>query len=608
MANIELARAYVTIVPSMQGSQETITEALTGASAEAGSSAGSQAGNSFGTSFGGVLRTTGAIVAGVTGAMAAGIAAGTGALVSFTQGGAAYADEVLTMSTNTHIATDELQAYMYAAELVDVSTETMTSSMARNIRSMNSAAEGTGAAAEAYEALGVSVTDADGNLRDSQEVYWELIDALGTVEDSTERDALSMQIFGRSAQDLNSLIAVGSEGMAEYAAQAEEAGAILSEDTLGAFGEFDDVLQQVDSGVSAAKNALGTVLLPVLTQLGGEGVGLLGEFTNGILAANGDMDMIAQTIEDLLPQVVGLINEFLPTIISLGGSVISNLITVILSNLGLILSTAGEILMTLCTGILQQIPSLIPVAIDLVMELVNFILDGNNLSLILDAAIQIILAVVDGISLALPRLIPAAVGAVTQVAMTLIDSVDLILPAAIELCLAIGLGMVAAIPDMIAMLPQIGWAIITELVELGPSLSEAASTWGADLIQSFVDGISGGISRVRDAVINIADEVRAYLGFSEPERGPLSNFHTYMPDMFDLLTEGVEDGAPGFEATLNRTLSMPALGGAAALDEGYGSFGGGSEVMTPVNIFIGQEKLDTIMLRSSQNATYRRGG
>jgi len=228
--------------------------------------------------------------------------------------------------------------------------------------------------------------------------------------------------------------------------------------------------------------------------------------------------------------------------------------------------------------------------------------------LIIDSAIQIIVAVVNGISMALPRLIPAAVSAVTQVATALIDSIDLIIPAAIELCLAVGLGMVAAIPDMIAMLPQIGWAIVTELVALGPALSEAASTWGADLIQSFVDGISGGIGRVRDAVINIADEVRAYLGFSEPERGPLSNFHTYMPDMFDLLTEGVEDGTPGFEATLNRTLSMPTLGGAAALAEGYGSFGGGSEVMTPVNIFIGQEKLDTIMLRSAQNSTYRRGG
>ena len=99
---------------------------------------------------------------------------------------------------------------------------------------MSSAADGTGAVAEAYAALGVAVTDSEGNLRDSQEVYWELIDALGQVESDTERDALSMQIFGRSAQDLNSLIAVGSEGMAEYAAQAEDAGAILSGDTLTA--------------------------------------------------------------------------------------------------------------------------------------------------------------------------------------------------------------------------------------------------------------------------------------------------------------------------------------------------------------------------------------
>ena len=606
MAN-EVARAYVLIVPSMEGARGAISEELTGAGEEAGSSAGSQAGNSFGTSFGGVLKTTGAVVAGVTGAMAAGIAAGTGALVSFTQSGAAYADEVLAVSTNTHIATDELQAYMYAAELVDVSTETLTSSMARNIRSMAGAAEGTGAAAEAYAALGVSVTDADGNLRDSQEVYWEAIDALGEIDDATQRDTLSMTLFGRGAQELNSLVEVGSAGMAEYAAQAEAAGAILSEDTLQQFGEFDDVMQRVGSGVDAAKNALGTVLLPVLTELGTEGTGLLGQFTTGILDANGDMGMIAQTIEGLMPQVAGLINEFLPTIISLGGSVISTLITVILSNIGLILSTSGELLMALCTGILQALPALAPIAADLVVGLVEFVL--TNLPLVVDSAIQMIVAIVNGISLALPRLIPAAVSAVTQVATALIDNIDLILPAAIELCLAIGLGMVAAIPDMIAMLPQIGWAILTELVELGPALAEAASTWGADLIQSFVDGISGGIGRVRDAVINIADEVRSYLGFSEPERGPLSNFHTYAPDMIDLFNEGLEDSSPSLEATLNRTLGVPSLGAMDSVSsfpsyEPAGDVGG--NIVIPVNI--GQERLDTIMIRSSQISTYRRGG
>lgn len=608
MANIELARAYVTIVPSMQGSQETITEALTGASVEAGSSAGSQAGNSFGTSFGGVLKTTGAIVAGVTGAMATGIAAGTGALVSFTRSGAAYADEVLTMSTNTHIATDELQAYMYAAELVDVSTETMTSSMARNIRSMNSAAEGTGAVAEAYEALGVSVTDADGNLRDSQEVYWEVIDALGEIDDATQRDALSMTLFGRGAQDLNSLIEVGSEGMAEYAAQAEEAGAILSEDTLQQFGEFDDVMQRVGSGVDAAKNALGTVLLPVLTELGTEGTGLLGEFTTGILEANGDMDMIAQTIEGLLPQVAGLINEFLPTIITLGGSIISTLIGVIISNLGLILSTAGELLMTLCTGILQELPSLIPVALDIVMDLVTFILD--NLGLILDSAIQIVIAIANGIADNLDTLIPSVVSAILTICETLTnpDMIVQLVDAALRIMVALGEGLVMAIPDVVERIPTILSNIIEAFAQLAPMLSSGASEWAGDLIDGLVSGISNGISRVQDAVAGVAQGIRDFIGFSEPKEGPLSSFHTFMPDMFDLLEEGIEEGAPGFEATLNRTLSMPTLGGTAVLAEGYGSFGGGSEVMTPVNIFIGQEKLDTIMLRTAQNATYRRGG
>ena len=114
-----------------------------------------------------------------------------------TVGASQYADDILTMSTVTGMSTESLQAYKYAAELVDTSMETLTGSMARNIRSMNSAREGTGAASQAYKALGISITDANGNLRDSETVYWETIDALGNVANETERDALAMQLFGK---------------------------------------------------------------------------------------------------------------------------------------------------------------------------------------------------------------------------------------------------------------------------------------------------------------------------------------------------------------------------------------------------------------------------
>lgn len=606
MANIELAKAYVTIVPSMTGAQQTITEELTGISSSAGSQAGSQAGTAFNANFGSILAGVGGVAAAVTGALAAGVAAGTAALVSFTREGASYADEVLTMSTNTHIAADELQAYMYAAELVDVSVDTMTSSMARNVRSMSSAADGTGDVAEAYQALGVAVTDADGNLRDSQEVYWELIDALGEIESDTERDALSMQIFGRSAQDLNSLIAVGSEGMAEFASQAEEAGAILDTDTLGAFGDFDDVMQQLDGGVSAAKNALGTVLLPILTDLGGEGVDLLGQFTTGILEANGDMSQIAATIESLLPQAVSVINQFLPTVVELGGSIISSLAGAIVSNLPSILSTAGEILQTLGEGIISVLPTLAPIASELIVNLVTFVID--NLPLVVNSAIEIVLAVVDGISNNLDTLIPAAVQAVLTICNSLLDHLDEIIEASYQLMIGVASGLVNSIPVIVAEVPGLIASLIGALGELSTELPAMATQWGSDLITNFKNAIVNAIPNLISGVSQVASTVQSYIGFSEPEKGPLSNFHTYGPDMIDLFCQGIEESTPELEATLNQSLALPAISAPTALDS-YSSDWGSTvdDGVQPINVFIGQEKLDTIMLKSSQLATFRRG-
>lgn len=83
---------------------------------------------------------------------------------------------------------------------------------------------------------------------------------------------------------------------------------------------------------------------------------------------------------------------------------------------------------------------------------------------------------------------------------------------------------------------------INEAVNFITSLPGQAVTWGKDIIQGLVDGITAGVTWLTDAVSGIAQEIKDYLGFSEPEKGPLSNFHTYMPDMFDLMSEGLEEG------------------------------------------------------------------
>lgn len=603
MANIELARAYVTIVPSMQGAQQAIAEEFGSSGiADLVEQEGSSAGISFGAGFAGALATAGSIALAIGSEIASGLAQGAEALANFTAGGGQYADEVLTMSTNTHIAADELQACMYAAELVDVNVNTLTSSMARNIRSMNSAAEGSSNYADAYAQLGVAVTDADGNLRDSQTVYWELIDALGNVDDYTQRDALSMTLFGRSAQDLNSLIAVGSDGMQEYAQQAADAGAILDGETLDAFHAFDDVTHQLDQGIQAAENALGTILLPILTEMGTSGVDLLGQFTNGILAANGDVSQMGEVINQIAPQLESMLSTYLPTLVGIATTIISTLANALIANLPTILSGAGQILQAICQGIIDVMPSLGPVVADLIVGFVTFLID--NLPAVIDGAMQIIVAVVDGLARALPELIPAAVECVTTVVTTLIDNVDLLIPAALELILALAMGLIAALPDLTAAVWEIGDALVEELISLGPSLADAALTWGADLIQSFIDGITGSMSNLASAAANIGQTIRDYIGFSEPDKGPLSDFHTFAPDMIDLFDEGIEESTPRLEATLNSALALPLMGEPTTISD-YGVSNGGDLV---IPIYIGQDNLDTAIIRSEQLSQYRRGG
>lgn len=181
--------------------------------------------------------------------------------------GAAYADEILTLSTNYGIATDKLQEYQYMAELTDTSLDTITGSMSRLTRTMSSARDGSGDAAAAFERLGISIIDSNGNLRDADSVFGEAIDALGSMQEGTERDALAMEIFGRSAQDLNSLIAAGADGIRAYADEARNMGYVLTDEQLSSLGALDDQFQRMDRTIEMIKNQLAAGMAPALVDL-----------------------------------------------------------------------------------------------------------------------------------------------------------------------------------------------------------------------------------------------------------------------------------------------------------------------------------------------------
>lgn len=451
--------------------------------------------------LGSIAKAAGVAVAAAFAAVSAAAIAAGKALIDMTREGAAFADSVLTESTVTGIATDKLQEYMYAAELVDVSTETLTGSMAKNIKSMSTAASGTGATAEAYKKLGVAVTNTDGSLRDSDDVYWELIDSLGKVENETERDALAMQILGKSAQDLNPLILAGSQRMNELGKQAHDAGYVISDEMLNAYGALDDQLQYLSVGATAAKNALGTILLPVLTSLAEEGVDLLGEFTNGVLECNGDISKLTDVINELLPQVLDTIMEFAPELLTLIGNIIAAVGQAIVDNLPMIVETSSQIILSLLDGLIAALPQLAQGALQLVLALVNGIID--NLPAIIEAAIQVVLAIVQGITNALPTLIPAIVQAILLVTQTLLDNLPLLLDAVIQLIEGIVQGILDSLPLIIEALPEIITAIIDFILGAIPQIIQMV----IDIVMAIVEALPTIIQAIIEAIPAIIDGI-----------------------------------------------------------------------------------------------------
>lgn len=191
----------------------------------------------------------------------------TGGLVAMGMKAAQSADDINTLATQTGLTTDEIQKFQYASELIDVPLETLTGSMAKLTRNMASAQNGSKNVQNAFSQLGVAYTDNEGKLRNNQDVFDEVITALSQMENETQRDAYAMQIFGKSAQDLNPLIKGGADSLKQLGKEAEEAGLILDEDTLNAANELNDAVDKMKATATGAFAKIGSEVAKELTPM-----------------------------------------------------------------------------------------------------------------------------------------------------------------------------------------------------------------------------------------------------------------------------------------------------------------------------------------------------
>lgn len=284
------------------------------------------------------------VLAGSFAAVAAAVVEAEKALISLTIESAAYADEILTQSVVTGLSAEALQEYQYAAELVDVSLDTLTSSQSKMIRSMDAARRGSKEQAEAFDKLGIGVQNADGTLRDAQEVFGDVIDALGAISNETERDAIAMTIFGRSARDLNPLIKAGSDGLRELTQEAHDVGYVMGEEALDALGAVDDQLQRMNRSGEALKNQIAVGMAPAVENLMKKGTDLFVRLQeaaegSGILEVFGALLDVVSALEPLFDVLFGTAEDGVPVLqtLALALGVLADALTIVANTIAIVI-------------------------------------------------------------------------------------------------------------------------------------------------------------------------------------------------------------------------------------------------------------------------------
>ena len=641
-----IGEAYLQIRPSMEGIQGEIESAM--------GDAGSRGAASFSSTFGpGIKALSGAAVAAV-GAGAAGVVKltsdATSAYGEYEQlvGGVETlfgdsAEAVLEnaqrafttagMSTNDYMETSIQSAAALinslegdttkAADLMDMSI----TDMADNVNRMGTSMEAVQNAYRGFSrgnftmldnlALGFAGTKEGMNelLEKAQEIsgieynidsYSDIVSAIHVVQEE-------MGITGTTAAEASGTIQ-GSMASVKAAMNNLVAGLANPDADLGKLIE-----NLVATGSAALQNMAPTILralqgiadalpmiVPVITEMLPQ---IIEQLLPPLIQA---ITTLVQALVQALPEILGLIIEILPSLFNL-------IIETILSLLPMLIDLGLQLILALADGLIQALPTLIPAVVDVILTIVDKLTDPDTLVMLVDAALQLMIALATGLIEALPKLIEKAPEIILKLATAIIKALPKILEAGAELVFKLLEGIISVIFKLV----EIGADLVESVKDGFLEKVEAAKNWGRDLIQNFINGIKEKWENLKKTVTDLAGTVESMLGFSEPEEGPLSNFHTFAPDMMMLFAKGIKDnlglieGAMGmvtssiatdftasnmapneYSTVANPTAELTSLLGANSGAEG--------DIIIPV--YIGQEKIDTIILNAQARHALVSGG
>lgn len=616
----QLGKAYVQIVPSMQGLASELRRAF-GDSMPDGHKFGSSLGGKVVSGFGSTIKKGFALAAKAGIATISAASAGIGAIVK--SSASAYADyeqniggvETLFKDNADTIVKYASEAYKTAGISANDYMQNVTSFSASLLQGLG------GDTAQAAEIANEAMVDMSDNAN-----------KMGTDISSIQN---AYQGFAKQNYTMLDNLKLGYGGtQSEMARLINDSGVLgdsikVNEKTVNSVS-FDKMIEAIHKvqtdlditgttskeAATTVSGSLGSVKAAWANLMAGMGdknadlknlikemVSTVKIFAKNIMpvikqALSGVTTLISELAPDIAAELPQLVSDLLPQLVEAGTQIFQALVKGISDNIGTITQAAitaittiataliqntgplVQALATIITTIAQALPTILPDLTEAIKQQMPLILQAilDSLPAIIECATQIIVTIAETLANNINLIVDGAVKIIDTLAMSLSDSdtAKKLTEAAFKIVFTLTKEIVKNLPDILAsgilIAVEIVKGIAQGMVDFFAPVSDALSDmlidltdwfsrkwndfkeWGSDMIQAFIDGIKDKWQSLKDTVCDVASSVKDFLGFSEPDKGPLSNFHTFAPDMMDLFAKGIADNEDTITMQFNRSL------------------------------------------------------
>lgn len=465
MANgmVEVGRATVTIIPNMQGAQQTIAEQLGAASESAGKSGGEKAGSAFTANMGSMISAGAAVVTGAVAAVT-GAAIGAGkAIWDSANNVAQFGDNIDKMSQKMGISAQAYQEWDFVMQHSGTSMESLKASM----KTLANAAERDN---DAFKELGISTKDIQ--QMSQEDLFSSVISGLQQVEDTTQRTYLAGQLLGRGATELGALLNMSAEETAAMKQEVHDLGGVLSDTAVKNAATFQDTLQNLTTAADGLKNSMVANLLPSLTTV-------MNGFTGLITGTDGAEKQISSGINSLIKNIT----TALPTALDAITSIVSGVTSVL-----------PDLVVTLADAIIGALPTLGNTFMDVGGKILDAI--TQVLPKMLDAGLKLIIQLAQGITQAIPKLLPAIVTLVSDLGKMIMENLPMLLKAGLELVLALAQGIADNVGDLAVAAIQLVTQLETFIIENLPEIMQT----GLEIVLALINGIVESLPELTTAI------------------------------------------------------------------------------------------------------------